>query len=239
MERRYLVAALAIIATFAGLSRGFRSLQQLSLLHAEQLGTVAKAKCDAGSAARAVAKIRTHLRPGYPEEAQLLAEMNVPVAALEARAAQRMAEQEVAATQCARATALRESQRARRDAIRMRDQMLRANTQAARVPISFQVKLPDDLEQRIEITTAAVASQMAAQQVKVQIAANRLRTASIRIANSDAATADSDDGDQDSSRDFIRVNCNYKNSWQPQADRIAREAVRDAMRQIEYSFNSK
>ena len=31
MERRYLVATLAIIATFAGFSRGFQSLQQLSL----------------------------------------------------------------------------------------------------------------------------------------------------------------------------------------------------------------
>lgn len=239
MERRYLVAALAIITTFAGLSRGFRSLENLSLVHAQQLGAVAKAKCDAGSAAQALAKIRTHLRPGYPEEAQLLAEMNVPIAALEAQAAQRMVEQDKAAAQCARATALRESQRARRDAIRMRDRMLRANTEGARVPISFQVKLPDDLEQRIEIRTAAVASQMAAQQVKLQIAANRLRTASIRIAGSGMSAADGDDGDQDSSRDVIHVNCNYKNSWQPQADHIAREAVRDAMRQIEYSFNSK
>ena len=80
MERRYLVAALAIIATFAGFSHGFRCLQHLSLLHAEHLDAMAKVKADAGSAARAMAKIRTHLRPGYPEEAQLLAEMNVPIA---------------------------------------------------------------------------------------------------------------------------------------------------------------
>jgi len=38
MERRYLVAALVIIATFTGFSRGFQSLQHISFLHAEHLG---------------------------------------------------------------------------------------------------------------------------------------------------------------------------------------------------------
>jgi len=44
MERRYLVAALVIIATFTGFSRGFQSLQHISFLHAEHLGAMAKAK---------------------------------------------------------------------------------------------------------------------------------------------------------------------------------------------------
>ena len=66
MERRYLVAAVAIIATFTVLTGGFQSLQRISLLRAEHLGVVAKAKCGAASAARAAEKIQTRLRPGYP-----------------------------------------------------------------------------------------------------------------------------------------------------------------------------
>ncbi len=239
MERRYLVAALAIIATFAVFSRGFRCLQHISPRHAKHMGAMATAQGGADSASQAVAKIRTHLRPGYPEEAQLLAEMNVPIASLEARAAEQIARQNIAAAQCARATALRQAQRARRDALRMRDQMLRANQEGTRAPISFQVKLPDDFDQRIEVNTAALARRLALQQVKLQIAANQLRAASVHMADSDVSVVDTDDGDQDSSSDAVRLNCNHQNSWQPQADRSAREAARDAMRQLEYSFSSK
>ncbi len=46
MERRYLIATLAIIATFTVFSRGFRSLQHVSLLHAQQLGAIAGEKCN-------------------------------------------------------------------------------------------------------------------------------------------------------------------------------------------------
>jgi hypothetical protein len=35
MERRYLVAALAIIATFAVFSHGFRTLERVSLLYSQ------------------------------------------------------------------------------------------------------------------------------------------------------------------------------------------------------------
>lgn len=239
MERRYLVAALAIIATFAGFSHGFRSLQQLSLLHAEHLGAMAKVKAHASSAPSAMAKIRTHLRPGYPEEAQLLAEMNVPIAAIEARATERMAKQDIAAAQCARAMATREAERARRDAMRMRDKMLRSHPEATPTPISIEVNLPDEVNPRIELNTAALARRIMAQQVKLQIAANRLQAASVRIAAPDVPVIDTDDADQESSSEAIHAGCNHKTSWQRQTERSAREAARDAMRQIEYSFNSK
>ena len=74
MERRYLVAALAIIATFAVFSHGFRTLEHVSLLYGQQVGADLKAKCnaDASAASRFMGKVRTHLRPGYPEEAQML-----------------------------------------------------------------------------------------------------------------------------------------------------------------------
>src|ERR1035437_633153 len=91
MERRYLVAALAIIATFAVFSRGFRTLERVSLSYGQHVGADAKAKCnaDVSAASRFMGKVRTHLRPGYPEEAQLLAEMNLPIAMAQAKVADR------------------------------------------------------------------------------------------------------------------------------------------------------
>ena len=242
MERRYLVAALAIIVTFAGLSQGFRSLQRISLLHAEHLGAVAKAKCEASPAARAVAKMRTHLRPGYAEEAQLLAEMNVPIAAVEAGAAQRIAQQDLAAAQCARANAVREAERARRAALKLRDRA-RADAQAMPAPISLQVNLPNEVNQQIANNMAVLTRRLATQQVQLQIAASRLQAASVRIANPHVSVAYSDDtAGRHSSSATVHIQCNNNNedsSWQRDAERSARDAAREAARQMEYSYNSK
>ncbi len=118
MERRYLVAALAMIATFAVFSHGFRTLEHVSLLYGQQAGADLKAKCksDASAASRLIGKVRTHLRPSYPEEAQLLAEMNVPIAMAQAKVAEQVAQQNMAAARCARETARREVERAVREA---------------------------------------------------------------------------------------------------------------------------
>jgi len=236
MERRYLVAAVAIVATFAGFSHGFRCLQRLSMLHAGHLGAIAKMQTDAGTAAAAMATLHTRLRPGYPEEAQLLAEMNEPIATMGVRAAQQLAKQNVAAAQCARATAMREAARARRDAMRMRDQMVRSNPEPAPAPISIQLGLSDQANQRIAANMAALASRLVAQQMRLQITAHNLQAASVRIAEPNISVVDTDYDDQDSASDAARAGCNHRTS---ETERIAREAVRDAMRQIEYSFNSK
>ncbi len=236
MERRYLVAALAIIATFAGFSHGFRCLQHLSVLHTEHLDAMAKQNDHSGSAASAMAKIHTRLRPGYPEEAQLLAEMNVPIGAMEARAAEQMAKRDLAA-QCARATAVREAERARRDAMRMRDKVVRANSGSGPAPISIQVSVPDEVNQRIAVHMAGLASRLAAQQVRLQIAANQLQAASVHIADPDLLMVDTDYVNQESSSEASRAGCRH--STYSQTERLAREAARDAMRQLEYSYNSK
>ena len=143
MERRYLVAALAIIATFAVFSHGFRTLEHVSLLY----GHHAAAKCNAEASAtsRFMGKMRSHLRPGYPEEAQLLAEMNLPIAMAQAKVAEEVARQNMAAAHCARETALREAQRARREveraqreATRMRQRM--AHNSASAMPIAWDAE---------------------------------------------------------------------------------------------------
>ncbi len=154
MERTYLVAALAIIATFAVFSHGFRRLEQVSLLYGHHAGVGLTAKCNSGASAasRSMDKVRTHLRPGYPEEAQLLAEMNLPIAMAQAKVAEEVARQNMAAARCARETALREAQRARREperaqreATRMRERMAHANASA--VPIANAAA---DVDQRDE-----------------------------------------------------------------------------------------
>ena len=83
MERRYLVAALAMIVTFAGFSHGFRSLQQFSQQRRQQGQTMSGPQCSAlpSIVSRVFAKVKTGLHQSDPEEAQVLAEMNLPMAA--------------------------------------------------------------------------------------------------------------------------------------------------------------
>jgi hypothetical protein len=229
MERRYLVATLAIIATFAGSSRAFHSLQRMSLLHAEHLQAVAK--CESASAARELAKIRTHLHPGYPEEAQLLAEMNVPLAGLQAK----IAGADASAAPCARAMALREAERARRHAMRMRADMARAGADISVDPISVQVSLPPDLEQRIQEKTAAVAARMAENNTRLQIAAHQMQMASMQVAESDMPVVEVETTDQTDGGVHTHIQCRVNTRWQQQS----RQAIRDAMRSIQNSFTYK
>jgi hypothetical protein len=169
MERRYLVAALAMIATFAAFSRGFRTLEHVSLLYGQQAGADLRAKCnsDASAASRIMAQVRTHLRPGYPEEAQLLAEMNLPIAMAQARVTEQVAEQVVrqnmAATRCARATAQREAERARREAARIRDKMARNGENVSAMPMVWGTNVAAEVDQQVRANTAALAERIAAQ----------------------------------------------------------------------------
>jgi hypothetical protein len=105
MERRYLMAALAIIATFAVFSHGFRTLEHVSLLYGQRVGADLRAKCnaDASAASRFMGKVR--LRPRYAEEAQMLAEMNLPIAMAQAKVAEEVARQNIGYPVCARNSA--------------------------------------------------------------------------------------------------------------------------------------
>jgi len=171
MERVYLVASLAIIVTFATLSSGFKSLQQLSQQRGQQPSTLS----------RWVAELKTHVHPGDPEEAQLLAEMNLPLAATQARIAEQAMQQSLAAAQCARETALREAERARRDERRMHEQMAREARITA--PAFIDLKRLDGLDQRIQVKTAAIAQQIAMQNARMQMAAAKLQAVSVQMQN--------------------------------------------------------
>jgi len=168
MERSYLIAALAIIATFTGFSRGFRSLEQCALLHFRHAEALARTECHAGAATRAMAKIRTRLRPQDAEDSQLLAEMEVPAAEAQSSIAQQMAIQGAESARCARARAMQEAERARRDVLRMQRDMAQVSQQVRIDPLSLHIDLPADLERQIRQSTA-LATRMAAMQVKLQI----------------------------------------------------------------------
>jgi hypothetical protein len=213
MERRYLVAALAIIATFAGLSRGFHALQQMSLNQSENYQAVAAARCWANSASQTVAKVRAHFRGGYaPEQAQLVAEMNMP--RMESTIAEQMSRQDTAISRCAREKALQQAERARRDAMRAQRDYARAYAFPTPDPTAFAVVAPADLEQRIERT-------LAKNQMKLEIAQEKL--ADIEVPAVDVQT-------EVSAITVPDVKCKVK---------VSKHAIRDSMHSFQYGFTSR
>ena len=106
MERRYLAATLALIATFAIFSREFRSgrMDKLPCSRAELQADVNCAK--RYLAERLAAKLRPLVDRGVPEEAQMVAELDLPVLAavnVKIAEAQAAAAQKTAEKNCDRA----------------------------------------------------------------------------------------------------------------------------------------
>ncbi len=210
MERRYLVATLAVIATFAVFSNGLRTVEPALLSYSQNAGANLKAKCNADTSALShfMSKVRTYLSPDYPDEAQLMADMNLPIAMAQAKAAEEVARQNIAAAQCARDTALRqaelgrrEADRAQRQASRMRDRM--AHNSA--IQIKWGANMAADIDRQLRAQTAAIAKRIAAQSARM--AAEQMQV-SLRISDS---AADSDQAESDSNsysnRSSFRTEC--------------------------------
>jgi len=173
MERRYLVAALAIIATFAVFSRGFHALQRISAGHAENFEAVAAARCLANSAAQEVAKVRSHFRHGYsPEQAQMVAEMNMP--GMENTIAEQMSRQDQAIARCARERAMLQAERAQRQIMQHTEhaqrEAIRLQKEYARVyaipaaATAYAASIPPDVAERVQKSMAEAQKQMEAAQ---------------------------------------------------------------------------
>jgi hypothetical protein len=182
MERIYLVAALAVIATFAGFSRGFQSLQRISQQHGQ---VMSGPQCGAlpSIVSSVLARLKNDLPQTDPEEAQLLAELNLPLAAMQAKVAEQAAKQSQAAAEIARETAMREAERARRDALRMHEEMAREKNMAV-APIVIDLHGLNGLDQRIQIKAAAMADRMVARSMKMQMAAAKMQAVSMQFDNS-------------------------------------------------------
>jgi len=180
MESRYLVAALTIIATFTGFSRGFQSLQRISQQHG-QVMSGPQCSGEPSIVSRVLSRLKNSLHQTDPEEAQMLAELNLPLAAMQAKVAEQAAKQSQAAAEIARETAMRDAERARRDAMRMHEEMARQKNIV--VPaIAIDLRGLNGLDQRIQIKTAALAQRMAARSMRMQMA--QMQAVSMQLDNS-------------------------------------------------------
>jgi hypothetical protein len=212
MERRYLVAALALIATFAITSRGFRALEHVSLVRAAHAQTMATPQCPSSIAARALAKIHTHLRPRIPEEAALLAEMNVPLANMQSTIAEQMSRQNQAIAQCARERAMRDAERAYRDAMRLQQQMTHSVSYIS-IPSPALTGLSPDVEARLQAKTAAMAAKLAANNIKLQIDASQFGPSAMQMENMEVPVVDvTDDGGHVTTHVHVHTHVNCKTS---------------------------
>jgi hypothetical protein len=130
MERRYLAATLALAATFAIVSRGFDS-GKLAKLPRSRAEVVADLTCAKRYVAQQLmAKLEPYVDRGAPEQAQMLAELNLPdLARVEQKVsdAQTVVVQQMAQQKCD--AALRAQQKAKQQIFRMQ---IRSADQAQR-----------------------------------------------------------------------------------------------------------
>ena len=132
-----------------------------------------------------IAKVKSELHPSHPEEAQLLAEMNLPIAAAQAKVAEQAAKQSQAAAE----TAMREAERAQRDAARMQRadgtrREERGGWPSRRLTLSGLDNLDseDAMPEPLRWRNASPA-----RNVRMQIAAARLQAVSVQMQDSGQA----------------------------------------------------
>ena len=147
MERRYLVATLALVATFAIFSREFRSghLATLPCSRAQMRAEIACAKKYVTE--QLVAKVRPFADRGVPEEQQMVAELNLPVLAAvnekvaeaQATAVQQITEKKCDAAVRAQEMSARAAERAQKISARANERAqelsLRANQRAIEINV--------------------------------------------------------------------------------------------------------
>jgi hypothetical protein len=219
MERRYVVAALAIIATFAIFSNGLKSLAHFSMVRSQRAEAVIGAKCSRESAAASAwaKQMQTRLRPGYAGEAQLLAEMNLPIAIAQIKISQQRARQNALA-QCARAAAMRDMERARRDMLKLRSNMTRCKGNGSPQPIGFEEAPGEAFAQRVSFAVAtsfaSQEQQFARQQERLARDQQSFVADQVRQATENFNSVD-DDSDSASGGD-LGARCNNLR-WQEQA----------------------
>ena len=176
MERRYLAATLALIATFAIFSREFRSghLATLPCSQAELRAELACAKHYV--AEQLMAKLQPYLDRGVPEKAQMVAELNLPeVARVDQRVAEAQVQlaQQAAQQRCAAAMhAQRESIRAEQAKERALEIRIRTADRVQQIQDLAVVRAQELSEraveraQQINLTAAVRAQELAARSIE-------------------------------------------------------------------------
>ena len=163
MERRYLAATLALAATFAIFSREFRAghLTKFPTSRAELQADVACAKHYV--AAQVMAKLQPYLDRGTPEQAQMLAELNVPGIV---RVDQKIANAEALATQQLARQKCEATLRAQREAMRVQQ----ANQRAVEIQIRTADQL-QRLQELVNLRTQEMSARAAERATRINVAA--------------------------------------------------------------------
>lgn len=238
MDRRYLAATLAIVATFAVFSRGLRS-GELKTLVCRGYSTMMQRF---GDSSRMIGKVRVHLRPSQPEEAQMLAEMNLPMVRDQAQAAALMARQNAQAARCAREQALREAAQARREAERVQREAMRMQHDIAAAisarPIIVKVSPPDGIPRQIHLQVPEVVTPgggsyevdfTTEQLARLNEAAAQLAEAQLHGADLASQAPAGAEG----------TGCSGSRSWSRRVQAQYGSAMRTAIHAIQNSVNSK
>jgi hypothetical protein len=205
MERKYLAATLAMAATFMVFSQAFSSGFSGRLLRQPRATLLAELKCATRAlSTRLLDKISPALRPDSPEEAQLLAELNLPALVGQVRQAELPQIAPVApappvepiaaiTSDCpearrARERAAREADRAQREMERVQRQMERQQQRLEKTQAKWQlhagniqVSLPENFDQQLQINVMSMQRHIAEQTMQTQIAAHALAQAQIKI----------------------------------------------------------
>lgn len=243
MDRRYLIATLALIATFALCSHEMRG-GRLVVLAGQRLGNIL-GHCGEGSSApaRIVSEMRARLRSGPREEAQMLAEMNLPMMRVEAKSAALAASQQLQEAKCARETALREAavarreaQRARQEARQMRHEVVMQAPENSALPIVLKLNDLPQIQQRIHIETNGLqrtfeVSSIALSSDQIDRIDNAVAVATANLSHVDLAPTLAGNG-------ATPLKCRRStSSWSRQVEIHYGDAMRRAVQSIHNSLN--
>jgi hypothetical protein len=167
--------------------------------------------------------------------------MNVPIAMAQAKVAEKLAQQNMAAARCAQEAArreaeraMRDAERAQRDAARMRDRAARTNVST--MPIVWTVNTAD-IDRQVQAQTAAIAERIAEQSVNWQIAAKQMQEASEQVSDAYAAVADGNSySDSSSNAAGSKIHCNVTPTLTQQSAHAIRARGRVIVHQVQQSF---
>lgn len=170
MERRDVIAVVAIIGTFVGLSNGFKALRQFSAGQAPHASALARSWI--APLSHEYADLRAHFAPRCPsqqvphiaeEQAQVMADMQNSLAEMQSQMAAQQAEMAVRQHEKLEADA----QQVRRDAMRLRQQ---AFVMRASLPQQIEVNVPEiDSDALSQSISNLVHTQLAAIRVPVDL----------------------------------------------------------------------
>lgn len=177
MDRRYLAATLAMVATFATFSHLFRE-HHAAVVTNPRAVLVSELKCVAGEVeSKLLARLRPSLQTGRGEEAQMLAEMNLlqapALAQIEMEAAQRdreIAQRTEEVSKLTAERAQREVEKAQRKLERSHHFVLRHEMVSAEQPTEIRIAVP-----QIEVSDSMSPAHLAAMRMQASVLAQNMR----------------------------------------------------------------